>query len=403
MSYIFNDSVQYKDNSNIDAFGRLRVSETSSLLEIKHLYDKLPYIVDEEIIGSATSSLSNSVVNMVVNSTNDAVIRQSIKSSQYQTGKSQLVEASFDKFDVESDVIKRVGYFTSATSAPYNSGFDGFFLESNGNNSEISFQIWKNGSQIYSANESDWLTNDLDVSLINWSYSQLMMCDFQWLGVGRIRFYLVHEGVPRLMTEYTQSNSSAGVYMNIPNKPIRYEIRSTGGRGDFGQICAGVAMEGSVNSLYRPVGLDHTTEVTLATSGTTYAMLGIRLGTGPSYIGASGYLSDLSILSTTGDNYVATIQIAPTLNKPSSWERIPNTPIQISDIDNSLIVGATGFVIATYIGKGSALSSDVISLRDNAFSLGYKIDGTPQEWWVCIKPLSGNAKYRVSGNTLYFV
>ena len=59
MSYIFNNQIAYSDSVNLDAFGRLRVSETRSLLELKYDQDKLPNQVDELVNGSASSTLDS--------------------------------------------------------------------------------------------------------------------------------------------------------------------------------------------------------------------------------------------------------------------------------------------------------------------------------------------------------
>ena len=113
MSYIFNDQISYSDSVNLDAFGRLRVSEVTSLLELKYFSDKLPEQVDEVLGGSATSTFggNNAAIEMTVSNTGDYVIRQSLQRALYQPGKSQICEFSFSDFELDSNVIKRVGYF----------------------------------------------------------------------------------------------------------------------------------------------------------------------------------------------------------------------------------------------------------------------------------------------------
>lgn len=61
MSFIFDKKIQYEDTYDLDAFGRFRVSEITSLLEIKHLYDKQPLLVDE-VNSGGSSTFSNSSV-----------------------------------------------------------------------------------------------------------------------------------------------------------------------------------------------------------------------------------------------------------------------------------------------------------------------------------------------------
>lgn len=403
MSYVYSNEIKYSDSANLDAFSRLRVSQTTTLLDLKHLYDKLPLFIDEKNGGNGTASWADACVTMSTSTNSDYVVRQSMKAAPYQSGKSQLVEASFTNFATQSNVIKRVGYYTSGTASNYGNGFDGFFLESNGTNNSISFQIWKGGTNVLTATSSIWLDTDYQVSLIDWTKTQLMFVDFQWLGVGRLRFYMVIDGTPRLFYEHTGMNNLATVYMDNPNKPIRYEIRQNGaGSGTFGMICSGVSMEGSINSLYRTVSITDFTERTLATGGVDYAVLGIRLSTSQRQLGVSAMLSAIDVLQTSNDNYLVTLQKAPTLSGTSSWTQIANSPIEYSFGTGTLTVAQEGFVIGSFMGKAGALSQEKANMDDSAFSLGYRIDQTSEEWWVCIRATSANAKFRTGVNIKYF-
>lgn len=64
-----------------DAFGRQRVSQVTTLLDVKHPNDKLPSIVDEELNGTATSvhSSANASVDMDTSADLDYVIRQTFQ------------------------------------------------------------------------------------------------------------------------------------------------------------------------------------------------------------------------------------------------------------------------------------------------------------------------------------
>lgn len=401
MSYVYSNEMKYADSASLDAFGRLRTSDITTLLDVKHLYDGLPNLVDEKIGSGSTASWTQSSIRMATTASGGYVVRQTIKSAPYQSGKSQLVEGSFSNFQIETNVVKRVGYYTAATASPYDGGFDGFFLESNGVSNAITFQLWKGGTQVFSATSSSWLTDEYDASLIDWSKTQLMLVDFQWLGVGRLRFYMVQDGIPRLFHTHAGMNNLTSVYMDNPNKPIRYEIRQSGaGSGSLYMICAGVSMEGSINSLYRPIAINDFTERTLATNGTTYAMLGIRLGRG--YRGVSGFLDQVDILQTSNDNFLVTIQRSPTISGTASWTSSSDSPIEYSFGAGNLSVSTTGHLIKSMMGKSGAVSQSELKTDDSAFSLGHGIDGTPDEWWICIQATGDNAKMRTGVNLKYF-
>ncbi len=404
MSYIFNSNstVSFADNATIDAFGRLRVSEITSYLELKYLSDKQPLLVDEIISGSSTSAFNsnNSEINMNVFGSGDLVIRQSKYRGIYQPGKGQLFEASFSDFNIESDVIKRVGYFSSSFDIPYSSTLDGFFLESNGVDNSISFQIWKKGTQIFSGGTDSWNNNEFDITALDWSKTNLCLVDFQWLGVGRVRFGLNLSGITYFFAEHSGTGHLDNVYMVSPNQPIRYEIRSSGGAGQFNQICSQVSIEGSLNSLNKTVGLSNATEITCSTSGVTYPIIGYRLKTGSTF--SNAIIDYVAVLQTTNDNYLASIQFNPTLSSQPSYPDVNNSSIQYAVGNGTITVTSAGHIISNYIGKAGSLGTDKFDYKDNSIKPGVGISGNQDTVWFCVTPLSNNSKFRTSININYF-
>lgn len=406
MSFIYNNAIKYSDSPNLDAFGRLRTSNVTSLLEYKHVYDKLPIVINEVTAGTATSIFDkpNSQVVMGVSTTNDYVIRQGVARGIYQPGKGQIFEASFSNFQLQTNVIKRVGYFTTTTSAPYNSVVDGFLLESNGQTNTISFQIWQSGVTTFSAATTSWSTTDYDVTNINWSKTQLMFVDFQWLGVGRVRFGLVIDGQFKLFAASTGTNTLNNVYMKSPNQPIRYEIRSVsaGASGTFNMICSQISLEGSINSLQKSSSVTAFTAQTKPTAYVTYPILGYRLNN--SYEGANITLSDIQSLNITNPSkadYLITVQYNPTLSSASSWTDVPNTPIQYS-LSTGQTITTEGHIITSFLGSGSGSQVDSYEFKDNMIKPGIKVNGTQDEIWICVKSSLANQDFRASINLSYY-
>jgi hypothetical protein len=68
-------------------------------------------------------------MNLVVDP-GEYMIRRGKRVIPYFSGKSTLVEITFDNFGYESGTKKEAGYFSSNTTAPYDSGIDGFKIES---------------------------------------------------------------------------------------------------------------------------------------------------------------------------------------------------------------------------------------------------------------------------------
>lgn len=406
MSYIFNNQIKYADSQNLDAFGRLRTSNITSLLEYKHTFDKLPLVISEVTAGTATSlyDAPNSQVTMTTSANNDYVIRQGKSRGIYQPGKGQIFEASLSRFDLQTNIIKRVGYFTTSTSAPYSSVQDGFFLESNGQTSVISFQIWQSGTTILSAATSSWLTTDYDVTNINWSKTQLMIADFQWLGVGRVRFGLVIDGITKTFVTNSGTNNLNNVYMKAPNQPVRYEIRQVGaGSGVFNMICSQISLEGSINALQRSLGVPAFSNIQATTAGTKYPLLGYRLNQG--YEGVNITLSDVQTINSTtpskSDFYI-TVELNPTLSSSATFTGVTSTGVAYS-LSTGQTVTTSGYVLATFLGSGGAAQVDNFQFEDNMIRPGTNINGTYDEIWICAVSDGNNQTFRTAINLSYFL
>lgn len=405
MAYIFNNSIKYSDSPNLDAFGRLRTAVVTNLLDIKHTYDKNPLQVNEVTAGTATSVFNQQYarVRMSTSANNDLVIRQSKTHPIYQPGKSQLFEASFANFAIETNVIKRVGVFQSTTGSPYNSVFDGLFLESNGVTSAITFNVYLSGSCTYSADTSVWNNTQFDPNNFNWADVNLMTIDYQWLGVGRVRFGMVLSGQTIYFVDYTAANNITTVYMSSPNQPIRYEIRQVGvGSGYLDMICSQVSTEGALNGLYSTVSVPYTANTTLNDSGVKYSYIGYRLK--ETYKSVTSQYDSISILNTSNDNYLLTMEFNPTLSYTPTWVDIPNSPFQYSlGTGNTHTITSPGHVMTSLIGQAGTSALTTTKLDDNQIRVGSNVNGTRDEMWLCITPLSNTATFNGSADILYYL
>lgn len=414
MSYAFNNTVSFEGTPQVDAFSRFRTSQLNSILEIKHVYDKNPLLIDELLNGNATSNWvpEHSDIEMNVLQNSDYVIRQTKGRGVYAPGKGGLFEATFMHFQIQSNIIKRVGYFSSDSSAPYTGGFDGFFLESNGNTGDVTFQVWRTGTQIHSIPVSAWRSDVVDPATIDWQKDQLFWCDFQWLGVGRIRAGLVMPGKGFVQfVEACSANTMEDPFMTNPNQPIRYEIRQLGSGpslpeyGSFHQLCAHYAIEGSQNSLGKAASIINSTERTLATPGLKYPLIGYRVGS--TWKGANIILDSLFALNqVTGTDYLITVEMNPGITGGSpTFVPLVNTPVEWSQGNGSYTVNSTGIILKSYIGKGNAATTDNYSMVDNLIRPGVCINGVKDEVWICVTPLvtSGTTKIRsLVANLNYF-
>jgi hypothetical protein len=112
--------------TNLDAFGRLRVSEPFTLFDSQNRY-----AIDDQFSSSTTGTGSN--VSFVTNESSTSLnvgtvsggktVRQTFRRMPYQPGKSLLTLATFLMNTAKANLRQRVGYFDEN---------NGIFLEQNG-------------------------------------------------------------------------------------------------------------------------------------------------------------------------------------------------------------------------------------------------------------------------------
>lgn len=403
MSFIYNNKIQYSDTQNLDAFGRLRVSQLTTMLEVKHMFDKLPLLIDEVINGTGSTSnliFSASCVNMRVTNNNDYVIRQTKNRGIYQPGKSEIVEFTFSDFNIESNVIKRVGYYSSSTASTFDSQYDGFFLESNGITNQITFNLYQSGVKVLESPLSAWTSTEFNPTSIDWTKTQLMMVDFQWLGVGRLRFSMIFNGIPYTFVTNSGTNILDEVYMKSPNQPLRYEIRSSGGTGSFNQICSQSSIEGTTNQLVYAVGINTSISFGAASTDIRFPVIGWKLS--DLFTGVESSARGLSILNQTNDNYIAELIFNPVLSAPVTYSALTNTPLSYG-VGNGVITASGGTIMHTTFGTGGGSITDNILLTYNNIKPGVNINGSKDIVWLCITPLSNSSTFKAAINLEYFV
>ena len=381
-----------------DAFSRLRVSELTTLIDLKYLHDDQPLFVDEvNSGGSSVYSSTTSSVTIGTNSTSDYVVRQTKQRFNYQNGKSQLILTTFSGFQNQTNVNKRIGYFSSNTTAPYNSTLDGLFLQSDGSN--ISTNIYRSGTLVESVNQSSFNRDRLDGTgssgiTADWSKDQILVIDFQYLGVGRVRWGLDIDGVIVYFHETLNANNIEDVYMTSPNQPLRWEIRQSGvGSGTFKAICSTVASEGSINQVGRILSYNvGNNRLNANLAGTTYAALGIRLKSIQKDTNIN--IVDFSTLSTTNDDYLLELRFNPSVTNTFTYAGVNNSSIEIAEGSSSNVASGGTMVYSTYGRRNSDLKTQI----NNAIRLGSNLDGTLDEFVICITPISNGLDLYTSLN-----
>lgn len=376
---------EMKDSAAIDAFGRLRVANPAALFDSKLLHDKQPLLWDEVLTGTGSSahSSTNSAVTMTVAASGDKVERQTFMRFNYQPGRSQLLMMTFNMGGATANVRKRIGYFDTN---------NGLFLEQTAAG-DLTFVVRKAASDT-AVSKASWNIDAFDGTgpsgvTLDITDAQILVIDFEWLGVGRVRFGFVVDGKIYYAHEVLNANAVTTVYMSTPNLPLRYEIEATGvGADSMDHICSVVIAEGGA----RDNGVSHYistngTHVDANVADTIYALLGYRLRS--TFYDAVVKAINASVLAETADPFEWMLCVNPTLSGSPSFTAETNSPIEVARPSAGETVSATGFVIA---GGFVTNSSDVNVELDTILHPGVDIAGTGfDEFWLCVRPLGANA------------
>lgn len=380
------------NNASGDAFGRLRTSEPFTIFDSKKLYGLSEGTYWSSKVagaGSVTAVAADACVRLAVAGNGDYAIRQTRQRFNYQPGKSMLYYMT-GTMNPTTGTTQRVGPFHGGFTAPY-SFLDGLCFEHNG--TTMSVRNYKGGVTTQFANQADWSMDKLDGTgpsgkTIDFTKSQIFIIDYEWLGVGRVRFGFNIDGETIYVHAFNNANRVTAVYMRSPNQPIRYEIRSTGGAAFMDEICCSVQLEGGFNpaGLVAITPLDMTPISIAAGSGweLVYAM---RLKQNEA--DATVLLNGVSLF--TGDNlsYQWAVLWNPIIAGSPVW-----TDVQGSSIQQVIGNGSTNTVTpiismaSGYAERASSRTSDLSF--ETSLRLGSAIDGTMDVIALAVKSLVGS-------------
>ena len=330
-----------------DAFGKLRVSEPYTLLDIKfpsastgtHEYLSNSMLMCNDFSGSGTGTYELSKCTMSANGATGNFISQSRKYCIYQPGKSLLI--------LNSGIIGSTGI----TSTNYSNRI-GYFDDENGLFFENSSTSGVAGTMnVVLRNKSpsgvtgtyypqtNWNIDKLDGSgnsgiNLDFTKSQLFAIDFEWLSVGRIRFGFYIYGKLFYCHQITNVNTLENPYMLTPNLPIRYEVSNNQASGNVSltQICSCVITEGGYNPVGRPFSANNGVTGKSITTNDEYPLLAIRGSTGSNtYKHQNVVPTNLNILDNNKDNLLYNVRLYLAPNTPSditgSWVSVNNNSL----------------------------------------------------------------------------
>lgn len=268
--------------ANVDAFGRIRISDEFTLADYTHTYGDLNEFLFKTSGNNSTVTLNSQQAKAILrvdSGINNFVTHQSRMYHNYQPGKSQVTLQSFNFLQASSGTNKRIGLYDD---------YNGIFFQLSGDGTK-QIVLRSNVSGSISDNvipQSNWNIDRCDGGTgssfnLDLTKTQLFYADYQWLGVGRVRVGFVHDGKTVIAHEFYHTNNLPNVYWKNPNLPVRCELRNyaaTTGYVYSDQICSTVISEGG----YKEAGTDFaiTGAKTSLGSNTTAGVFALRLKTG---------------------------------------------------------------------------------------------------------------------------
>ena len=384
---IISPAISYANSANIDAFGRLRVSNPFTLFDSSHRFtDNGLWSTSTATSGTAVFNADQGLVDLNVTAASGSeVIRETTKVFSYQPGKSLLVLSTFVMSSAKTGLRQRVGYYGAA---------NGYYLEQN--DSTVSFveRSSVSGALVNTpVTQASWNVDPLNGTgpsgiTLDLTKAQILFMDLEWLGVGTVRIGFVIDGNFYVCHKFQHANIIASTYITTASLPLRYEITNTAatsGASALKQICSTVLSEGGyeLTGLQQAIGIPINSPRTLGTSGTFYPVISLRLKT--TRLDGIAILSALSAMPITTGNYNWQL-IATGTTTGGTWVSAGTNSSVEYNITGTAFAGgrilASGFFNATNQG-----SSQIDLLKEALFKFQLERNGltaTPFELTLVI-------------------
>lgn len=396
---IISPAISYSNSPNIDAFGRLRVSNPFTLFDSSHRFaDNGLWSTATAVSGSATFNSSQGLVDLAVTAASGSeVIRETTKVFSYQPGKSLLVLNTFAMATAKAGLRQRVGYYGAA---------NGYYLEQNGTTVSFVERSSVSGSLVNTpVAQASWNVDPMNGSgpsgiTLDLTKAQILFMDLEWLGVGTVRIGFVIDGNFYVCHKFQHANIIASTYITTASLPLRYEITNTAatsGASTLKQICSTVLSEGGyeLRGSQQAVGTPITSPKTLTTGGTFYPIVSIRLKS--IRLDAVVIATAISVIGNTAANYNWQVVSSGTTTGGSWVSAGTNSSVEYNLTGSSFAGGrilASGFFTAT---ASTSVSVDI--LRAALFNNQLERDGltgTPYEFTVILAAGTNNETAFVS-------
>ncbi len=367
---VFDSSVE----STLDAFGKLRVSSPFTLLDIRfpgQTVGGTPFLSNsQQVVSASSGTFSGAYGNskLVMSGTGIGYyISQSRNYCVYQPGKSLLILCSGVFDPGNTTFTSRIGYLDHDVSVSPPVVEHGIFFQISGGVASMNIKNVTTDS----VPQSQWNIDQMDGTgpsglILDFTKTQLLVFDMEWLGVGRVRCGFYAYGRIQYCHQFTHLNQLTAPYTTSINLPLSYSLFGTvgGQSGSLTQICCTVLSEGGYNPVGRPFTVASTAETNVPQAET--AILALR-GGAASYNHQNIVPTASSIIDSTNNNtllYRLRLYPAGTSAGTITWTDVNSTYSVAQFAPHANITGftTTGSIVvdsAYFLGKGSNIFSDL--------------------------------------------
>mgnify|MGYP001427467936 CR=1 FL=1 len=222
MSYF--DSVTIDtNNATGTAFGRLRVASPSYVFDTNFQYD-LQSLVFEQVTSGTGATIThdstnrNALMTFSSTPTGGSAYMQTFEHFRYQAGRSQLIFATFNFQGGTANTVKFVGY-----SDIHN----GVELQMNGTTPRIALLSDTDKGDEF-VDQSSWNVDKLDGTgksgiTLDFTKTQILVIDLQWLGVGRVRVGFDIDGVVVIAHQFIHATTKLSHTCKLQIFPLERE------------------------------------------------------------------------------------------------------------------------------------------------------------------------------------
>jgi hypothetical protein len=395
VEYVSIIKVSYADTANLDAFARLRTSTPETIFDSKQLSDKQPLFWDDQLVsgagGASTYNTNQASTTLSVSDVTAAVrVRQTFRRFNYQPGKSMLFVMT-GIFGVAATGIKRKSGLFDAKN--------GIFFDQQSDGMGVTIRTYTSGSAVDGRYpQTEWNIDKMDGTgtsgvTLDFTKCQIWFSDFEWLGVGRVRFGFFINGAPIYVHQVLNSNNSTLVYMSTPNLPLRFEIENTGAGAAVGftQICSTVISEGGMQDTGFPFGVSRgVTALTTNNNSNIYPVVAIRLNS--AYLSSTIKNISYFITCTSSATYNTYLILNPTVvGTALSFTAVTNSSVD-ADVVSTNATTLTGGTIIDSRTFQTTNESGVADFGPSDFFLGSSIAGVSDILVLAVQRITGTSE-----------